>query len=137
MKSRDTGESIQETFAKNKLPLRLADTDRMNGWQRLHGMLQTETNDGVSVVPSIQVYAPGCPGLVKTFPMMRNDPKNPGDLVQNKDHWLDAARYFAMSRPQSHREKKSDVWARLPKDIRKALMGSRATIGSDNVRRSA
>ncbi len=137
MKSRDTGESIQETFAKNGVPLRLADTDRINGWIRVHSMLQDVTNDGTGAVPQMQVYEPGCPGLARTFPMMRSDPKRPGDIIEEKDHWLDSARYFAMSRPSGTRESKRSEFAKLPKEIQRALMGRRTALGSANTRRVA
>lgn len=137
MKSRDTGESIQETFAKHGVPLRLADTDRINGWMRVHSMLQDVSNDGTGALPQVQIYEPNCPGLVRTFPMVRSDPRTPGDILQEKDHWLDSFRYFAMSRPTGSRaaSSRSDEWKKLPKEVQRALMGRRSGLGATNMRR--
>lgn len=139
MGSRDTGESIQETFARNGLPLRVADTNRVNGWSRVHSTLQEISNDGTGQVPQIQVYRHGCPGLVRTLPMLRNNPRDPGDIMQESDHWADALRYFVMSRPAGHRAKRqtNEVWERLPKEVRRSIMGgARAPLGSENIRRA-
>lgn len=136
MGSKDTGESIAETFARAGVGLRLADTNRVNGWQRIHSLLQETTNDGVGVYPKLQVYGPGCPNLVRTLPMLRNDPKNPGDIVQQSDHWADCLRYFAMSRPAASRERTTDTWKRFPKEIQRAMLGrGHGPLGSENVRR--
>lgn len=138
--SSDTGETMAETFARNKVSLRQADTDRINGWQRVHALL-TETvtepwGEGVRRFPMVQVYQRGCPSLARTMPMLQNDPKNPGDLLQRSDHWADTLRYFAMSRPSKSREQKHDVWARFPPEVRKAILGQRdAVLGSESVRR--
>ena len=137
MSSKDSGESIAETFGRNGVPLRLADTNRINGWQRVHALLQETTNDGTGAVPSLQIYGPGCPALVRTLPMLRDHPRDAGDVFAENDHWADALRYFAMSRPSSSRPKRSDVWARLPKEIQQALRssGRPRPLGADNVMR--
>ena len=140
--SNQTGETISETFARKRVSMRQADTDRINGWQRLHALL-TETMseaDGESVrsFPMLQVFQQGCPSLTRTIPMMQNDPRNPGDMLQRQDHWVDTARYFAMSRPVNSRENKSKVWDRFPPNIRKAMMDrGHAVLGSESARHAA
>jgi phage terminase large subunit len=135
MSSRDSGESIQETFHRAGVPLRMADTNRINGWQRCHALMQETYNDGTGEVPLVQVYGPGCPGLVRTLPMLRNHPKDAGDIMQESDHWADSFRYFAMSRPSASRRKRDDVWRRLPKEIQKAIRGKTPRLGTENIRR--
>jgi hypothetical protein len=117
--------------ARHGVSLRLADTNRINGWQRVHDLLQEVKDDGTGPVPALQVYGPGCPGLVRTL-------RNPGDVLQQADHWADALRYAAMSRPTGSRERKSDAWARFSPEVRKAIMGrGQGRLGTENVRRVA
>ncbi len=139
MKSGQTGESIAETFARNKVAMQQANQDRINGWQRVHALLTDVVDDGHGPVPMLQVYEPGCPQLARTIPMMQGDPKNPGDILQRKDHWIDTLRTFAMSRPSTSHKPKDDAWARLPKEVRaRILKTSRSNVlGSESVRRSA
>lgn len=137
MKDGQTGESMSETFAKNGISMYMANCDRVNGWQRVHAMLKEVTDDGRGPTPKMQVYEPGCPMLSRTFPMMVGDPKNPGDIIEKQDHWVDTARWFAMSRPSSSKPEKSNVWARFSPEVRRALLGlgSRDVLGSESARR--
>jgi hypothetical protein len=138
MSDKQVGESMSETFARKGFSMRPADTDRVNGWQRLHTLMQSEVFESGRMVPQFRVYAPGCPQLSRTIPMIQADPRNPGDILEKDDHWADTARWFAMSRPSASRPKKEDVWARLPKDIRSALLrnSQHDTLGSESVRRA-
>jgi phage terminase large subunit len=137
MKSTDTGESMAETFARRGFSMRVADTDRVNGWQRLHALLTETVDEGHGPVPKLQVYEPGCPQLARTIPMLQNNPKHPGDILQQNDHWADTARWFSMSRPSQSVEAKRNAWARFPKEVRAAMMGRRSgVIGAESARRA-
>ena len=121
MSDKQVGESLQETFAKKGFSMRMADTDRINGWARVHTLLTETVYEGDREKPMIQVYAPGCPNLARTLPMLQCDPKNHGDILETDDHWADTLRWFAMSRPSSSRQSKQSVLDRLPPDIRRAM----------------
>jgi hypothetical protein len=142
MSDKQVGESMKETFAKKGFSMRMADTERINGWQRLHTMLQTVVYEGDTPYPMLQVYVGpnGCPSLAKTIPMLQGDPKNIGDILEKDDHWADTARWFSMSLPiVSSAPKAKGVWDRLPKDVRARILGSgeRRTLGYESVRRAA
>ena len=89
------GESIMETLQRLQLPMRLGDNDRNNGWNRVHELLRPDV-DGV---PWLTV-SPLCRYGRRTIPAMVMDKHDPEDLDTTKDdHWCDALRYGAMSRP--------------------------------------
>ena len=122
MSDKQVGESLQETFAKKGFSMHMADTDRTNGWARLHTLLTETVFEGDREKPRLQIYAPGCPNLARTMPMLQADPKNPGDILEHDDHWADTARWFAMSRPTGRPNKSErSVLDRLPPDIKKAM----------------
>jgi len=136
MKEGQTGESMAETFARAGISMYMANTDRINGWARVHSLLKELTDDGTGPVPKMQVFEPACPMLARTFPMMSGDPKTPGDLLQRQDHWVDTARWFAMSRPSSSKPTRATVWSRFSPEVRKLLMGhsEREVLGSEAAR---
>lgn len=122
MSDKQVGESLQETFAKKGFSMHMADTDRVNGWARVHTLLTETVHEGDREKPRIQIYRKGCPNLARTLPMLQADPKNPGDILQHDDHWADTLRWFAMSRPSSSKQRgERSVLERLPPDIRKAM----------------
>ena len=131
------GESMAETFATHKISMIQANTDRVNGWQRVHHLLKEVTDDGRGPVPKLQVYETGCPMLAQTIPMLKGDPKRPGDILEEDDHWADTLRWFAMSRPTSSTKPKSTIWQRFSPEVRRALLGQsdREVLGSESVRR--
>lgn len=89
------GESIFETLLRRGLPMRPSDNDRENGWIRVHHYLR-ESPQGR---PWLTV-APSCAYGRRTMPAQVQDKHNPDDVDTNKDdHWADALRYGAMSRP--------------------------------------
>lgn len=123
MTDRQVGESLAETFAKAGFSMHQADTDRINGWARVHTLLTETVFEGDGEKPLIQIYRKGCPNLARTLPMLQADPKNPGDIIEKDDHWGDTLRWFAMSRPTSSVKTTGvrSVYDRLPPDIRKAM----------------
>ena len=93
------GESIMETLIRKGLPMRASDNDRLNGWIRCHQLLR-EAPDGT---PWLTISA-DCKYGRRTMPAMVQDKKNPDDMDTAKDdHWCDALRYGAMSRPSPTR----------------------------------
>lgn len=89
------GEAIAETLLRLGLPMRKGDNDRVNGWQRVHELLQAAP-DGR---PWLTIDT-SCTYLRRTLPGAMSEPANPDDLdTHGDDHGLDALRYGAMSRP--------------------------------------
>ncbi len=136
MSDKQVGESMSETFARAGFSMHPADTDRENGWQRLHTLLTTTVFEGDVEYPMLQIYA-GCSSLVKTIPMLQCDPKHLGDVLQKDDHWADTARWMAMSRVGASKVKAKSSWDRFDPEVRKALMGRRSELklGTESVQR--
>ena len=90
-----TGEHMQETFARCGVPLVQANKDRVNGWQRLRAWLGASP-DGR---PWMQV-SPKCGYLIRTLPALMQDENDP-EIVDSDgdDHAADALRYACMARP--------------------------------------
>lgn len=137
MKNNQTGESLAETFARHGVSWTQAATDRIHGWQRTHALLQETVDDGTGALPRFQIYAPGCPTLARTLPMLQNDPKVPGDCLQKEDHAPDTLRWFAMARPTAGKTPgKPTAWSRLSAEAKsRILRGSQTVLGSSSVRR--
>lgn len=92
------GETILETLRRRGLPVRRSDNDRVNGWARVHQFLR-ESPEGR---PWLTV-SPNCVYGIRTMPAQIQSKEDPDDLNTNKDdHWADALRYGAMSRPASY-----------------------------------
>jgi hypothetical protein len=124
------GESVAETMLRFGLPMRKGDNDRVNGWMRLRALLRTDAEGQ----PWLTV-SPDCRYGRRTMPGMQSDDKNPEDIDTNgDDHYCDAKRYGAMSRPSPTivraNEKKLHPW------LADALSASssRSVLGSANVR---
>ena len=99
------GESIMETLSRKGLPMRPSDNDRLNGWLRCHQLLR-ESPDGT---PWLSI-SPDCRYGRRTVPSMVQDDKNPDDMdTTGDDHWCDAKRYGAMSRPSPTRFVKDET----------------------------
>ena len=69
-----TGEHMQETFARNGVTLIQANKDRINGWQRVRAWL-AQAPDGTTVDAS----QPECAYLIRTLPSLQQDASRPGD----------------------------------------------------------
>jgi hypothetical protein len=134
MSDNQLGESIADTFAKHGISMYQANTDRVNGWVKVHEYLKDEINEGFGPRPKLQIYKTGCPLLVQTFPMAQCHPTKLGDIKQAQDHWIDTVRYALMTRPSGSREKKTST---LSKEARQAIYGrqGRAVLGTESVRR--
>ncbi len=126
------GESIAETLIRRGIPMRKGDNDRFNGWQRCHELLQVAP-DGE---PWLTID-PSCKYGIRTVPAQMRSKSDPEDVdTSGDDHWCDAWRYGAMSRPVPSQKAGSRP---LPKKSAGALMAALsapevAIIGADNVR---
>ncbi len=89
------GESIADTFQKNRIHLLQANNDRVNGWARCLQLLR-DAPDGD---PWFQAHS-DCRYFIRTIAAARSDKADPDDVdTTGDDHALDAWRYGAMSRP--------------------------------------
>ena len=104
------GESILETLRRRGLPMRSGDNDRKNGWARVHQFLR-ESPQGR---PWLTV-SEACRYGRRTMPAQVQDKHDPEDIDTNKDdHWADALRYGAMSRPPVYRPADQSVYEPPP-----------------------
>ena len=122
------GESIAETLIRQRLPMRKSDNDRKNGWQRCHQLLQLDH----AGVPWVTIDA-SCTYGLRSFPALISDKTDPDDVDTNgDDHWGDAFRYGAMSRPSPTRL----VLPKPPASILRDFLNERTRVGvlgHDNV----
>jgi hypothetical protein len=90
-----TGEHMQETFARNGVMLIQANKDRINGWQRVRAWLAQAPDK----TPWMTV-SPKCAYLIRTLPSLQQDQAEP-EIVDSDgdDHAADALRYALMQRP--------------------------------------
>lgn len=92
-------ETMQRTFGRlrAKIVLRKGDHERINGWQRVHDLLQTAP-DGR---PWLTVEdEPHCRYLRRSMASALCDKTDADDIdTKSDDHALDTLRYGAMSRP--------------------------------------
>lgn len=88
--------SIADIFADNGVSLTKSRNDRSGIGFAIHEWLNTILPDGK---PMLQIYAPGCPKLAKTLPMMRVDKNNATRIADSSnDHWTIALGYFCQGR---------------------------------------
>lgn len=103
------GESIAETFANHGVHWTKADSDRLNGWQRMHEYL-ADAPDGL---PYWQIFS-NCYNLLRTLPALVHDEKRVEDVSDKvEDHGPESCRYALMSRPRPKiikPEKKPAPW---------------------------
>jgi len=96
---RNGGPSVGETMAVKRCAWRRGDNKRLPGWQQVRSRLHGVERDDGQLMPTLYV-CDTCPDLIRTFPLMQNDPGNPEDLdTDSDDHLMDALRYALMSRP--------------------------------------
>lgn len=93
------GESIFETLLRRKVPVRPSDNERVQGWIRVQQLLREDPQGRpwLTVDPSCTYGRRSLPGLVQAK-------ADPDDVhTDSDDHWADALRYGAMSRPSPGR----------------------------------
>lgn len=101
-RSRDSGLSVVELFAREGVRFCRADNNRVPGWMALREWLKPVTGPDGGKTARMRIFA-NCVNLIRTLPLLRFDRKNPNDCA-NEPHELthapDALRYFAgMRRP--------------------------------------
>ena len=91
--------SISEIFEQNGVPCTPSQNDReLYGYSVPHYL-----NTIIDEEPQLQIVGPACPQLVKTFPLLQMDDKDPRKIGNGPDHWVIAAAYFCMGQvPPSH-----------------------------------
>jgi hypothetical protein len=81
-----------------------ADNDRLHGKQQVHKRLkvQTEVDESGEITSEYPMFKAlnSCKGFWRTFPQLREDPRNPEDVdTDQEDHIYDEVRYMCMARP--------------------------------------
>ena len=99
------GITIHEDFAAQGVYFLKADNDRMHGKMQVHKRLKIEieidpaTGEVIDERPMIR-FANSCKGFWRTFPQLREDPKNTDDVdTEQEDDIYDEIRYMCMARP--------------------------------------
>ncbi|HEU4343773.1 MAG TPA: terminase family protein [Candidatus Binatia bacterium] len=99
------GVTIHEDMTAQGVYFIKADNDRMHGKQQVHKRLKlsTEIDESTGEVTDEQSMFKvfnSCKGFWRTFPQMREDPRNPEDIdTDQEDHVYDEVRYMCMARP--------------------------------------
>jgi len=102
----ELGEWIGLTLARHGVSVVRVSNDRKNGWQRVHEALAPCSHTDHAPRPWLSIH-PRCKYLIRTLPLMVQDPHDAEDLDSDSDdHACDAVRYLLMgglrpSRPQS------------------------------------
>lgn len=91
----ETGESIAQTAAKNRVHFSKGDNKRLPGWMQVHYRLAFDDNG----YPMMYVFK-NCEAFIRTMPILQYDNVKVEDLdTTGEDHVADEVRYFLMSRP--------------------------------------
>lgn len=91
----ETGESIAETAAKNRVFFSKADNKRIAGLMQCHYRLHFDENG----YPMMYIFS-NCKAFIRTIPLLRYDEHRVEDVcTTDEDHVYDAWRYFCMNRP--------------------------------------
>ena len=103
-KKSDTGVSAQENYLKSGVAVVAASNARVPGWMALRNLLAIDPATGT---PWLQVFD-NCVNFKREMEEAVVDDKNPEDLDSDgSDHAIDAARYFAASRPEAAEDPES------------------------------
>jgi hypothetical protein len=99
-KKSQTGISTADIFQRNRVLLRPANNDRIQGWRVLHEWLKVF--DGEDGQPTAMLrFTKSCVNTIRTYPTLKVDDNKPEDVdTDGEDHPADCDRYFAMSRPR-------------------------------------
>ncbi|MGM9585148.1 MAG: phage terminase large subunit [Faecousia sp.] len=96
----ETGESIAQTAAKNRVYFSPGDHKRLPGWMQMHYRLAFDGNG----YPMMYIFK-NCKAFIRTIPLLQYDDHKVEDLdTSGEDHVADETRYFLMSRPISPRK---------------------------------
>lgn len=99
-RSRESGQTQAELFAKSGLILSEVRQSREDGWLALHEWLKV-IDDGTGNRARLTIFR-NCTQLIKYLPMLQHDPKKPNDCdtePHDITHLPDALRYLLAGRP--------------------------------------
>lgn len=110
----ETGESIADVAAKNKVYFSKGDHQRLPGWMQVHYRFAFDENG----YPMMYIFK-NCKAFIRTIPLLQYDEHLPEDLdTDGEDHVADEVRYFLMSRPIKPRQAaKKDEYANNPLNL--------------------
>ena len=94
-RTRDSGLSVIELFARSGLSFCKAENDRVQGWMALRELLKANADGGAKLT-----IFENCVNLIRTLPLLQFDKRNPNDAATEPHeltHAPDALRYFAAS----------------------------------------
>ena len=99
------GTTIAAQYAKHGITLRVANTDRINGWAEV---MQGYGEPDNGVTPSLYIHK-RCARLVETLPALQHDPNRPEDVLKvdadedgvGGDDAADALRYLVATKTRS------------------------------------
>lgn len=109
-RTKDTGRTIAEGFARGGVPLSKAKNDRVTGWLNLKDWLQPRMDEQGESRPSI-VFFDTCRELIRCLPALVRDEKNPNDCATEPHditHSPDAIRYLIAGRPRPGRKERAE-----------------------------
>ncbi|MFW5503225.1 MAG: phage terminase large subunit [Segatella copri] len=91
----NTGKSLAEMAAEERVWFNKADNKRIPGWMQVHYRLSFDS-DGI---PLMYIFKT-CKGFIRTIPLLQYSETDPEDLdTTMEDHIADETRYFCMERP--------------------------------------
>ena len=98
-RSKDTGRSVESTFAENGVLFTKSNNDRVSGWLQVHERLKTINNDE-PLLPkaNLQIFA-SCKNLIRCLSTITTSDKNVNDCATEPHevtHLPDALRYFCI-----------------------------------------
>lgn len=121
--------TIKDIFEDAGVPMECSINNREFYAHYVHSALAEEVEPGI---PKLQIYAPGCPYLIRTLPLQRFDPKHPLKMADHHDdHAVVALAYFLISGAAVQRKQFVDR-PLVPKWMR-PKPGSRHVLGSESV----
>ena len=104
------GTTIAGQYARQGITLRVANTDRVNGWAEL---LQRLGDVEAGVVPRLFIHR-RCGRLLETLPILQHDPNRPEDVLKvdadqdgvGGDDAADALRYLVATKARTITQRK-------------------------------
>jgi hypothetical protein len=113
--------SIAELFEQRGVPCTPGQNDRELYGYAVHHYLNTIIDEE----PQVQIVGPACTDLVKTFPLLQMDPKDPRKIADGPDHWVIALAHFCMGQVPPSRDPVSTPVKRwmMPKQKQRQVVG--------------
>jgi hypothetical protein len=123
--------TLKDIFEDNGVPMEPSVNNRELYAHHIHMALSEEAEPGI---PKLQIYAPGCPYLIKTLPLQRYDPKHPLKMADHKeDHAAVTLAYFLISGASTER-RTPQATRQLPRWMRKRQQAKSWVLGSESVK---